>query len=93
MNKTIANQFLLFCQSIRISPEFIESILETGDESLGNLLTKISQLHPTVISSEICNEIQDSFIITPAFKPNESFEEAKKIVKEMFPDLGNGFGK
>ena len=94
MNATIAQQFINFCDTIQLNQDFIDQITETGDESLSNIVNQLSRSQPSAFKGDKANELQNIFSIKSSAKTTETVhDEATKLVKEMFPDFGNGFSK
>ena len=94
VNATIAQQFINFCDAIQLNPDFIDQITETGDESLSNIVNQLSRSQPSAFKGDKANELQNIFSIKSSTKTSETVhDEATKLVKEMFPDFGNGFSK
>lgn len=94
VNATMAQQFVHFCEKIHLNEDFIDQINETGEESLSNMVNQLSRSHPSAFKGDKANELQKLFSIKSSTKTSETVhDEATKLVKEMFPDFGNGFGK
>ena len=90
----MAPQFMHFCEKIQLNEDFIEHINETGEESLSNIVNQLSRSHPSAFKGDKANELQSLFSIKSSKKTSETVhDEATKLVKEMFPDFGKGFGK
>ena len=90
----MVHQFIHFCDTIQLNEDFIDQINETGDESLSNIVNQLSRSQPSVLYRDKATELQSIFSIKSSTKTSETVhDEATKLVKEMFPDFGNGFGK
>jgi hypothetical protein len=81
-----------FCEIIHLNEDFIEQINETGEESLSYIVNQLSRSQPSAFKGDKANELQKLLSIKCATKKSETVQdEATKVVKEMFPDFGNGF--
>ena len=89
----MVQQFLNFCETVHPYEEFISQINETGDESLSNITIQLSRSQPSAFKGDRAKDLEKLFSVKTSSNEENIYIEATQIVKEMFPDFGNGFSK
>ena len=82
--------------SVKSSPDFIEHMNDNNESNLSTMIKSLSVAYPSIINANYAKQFVSSSTIhqeTKVAKSEAPRETAVQLVKDMFPDLGTGFGK